>query len=125
MGAASALALATLAFAFAPNPATPAPNVGVEAEADARGPMHPVGRIFPIEQPISSEVVDRFKVAARALVQQAAKDGKRPILFLHSSSPDRPASKGPASDLARFLTQRAHRRADGRLRLGARWWATP
>ena len=93
-----------------PAPGRRAKGQGVEAAAPS-----PVGRLFPIEQPITSEVVDRFKVAAKALVQQAAKDGQAadPLPRL----PARSARRAGARRRPRPLPHpRADRRADRRLR---------
>ncbi len=95
---------AALAFlaAVSPIPSWALPNDTPAQTKD--GAPAPVGRFFSVEQPITSEIVERFKVAAKALVQQAAKDGKRPVLFLEFQ-PGAPSEQGPAADLARFLSR--------------------
>jgi len=67
-------------------------------------PRAPAGRFFAVDQPITSEVVERIEAAAGALVSQAAKEGRRPILVFEFK-PGKSPKSGPAMDLARAITK--------------------
>ena len=74
-----------------------------DAAAQGRTPA-PEGRFFVIEQPITSEGVERIEAATAALVGQAAKQGKRPVLVFEFR-PGKSPRFGPAYDLARLLAK--------------------
>ena len=65
----------------------------------------PEGRFFPVEQPITSEVVERVEAAAGALVRQSAAQGKRPILIFEFQ-PGKSPKFGPSYDLARLISSK-------------------
>ncbi|HEX8199012.1 MAG TPA: serine protease, partial [Isosphaeraceae bacterium] len=62
------------------------------------------GQFFTIEQPIRSEVVERLQASTRALVEQAAARGRRPVLIFEV----RPGKSdfGAAYDLADFIQKK-------------------
>ena len=67
-------------------------------------PRAPAGRFFAVEQPITSELVERIEAATGALVSQAAKEGRRPVLVFEFK-PGKTPKSGPAMDLARLITK--------------------
>ncbi len=79
--------------------AQPAPGPAPAARAPT-----PEGRFFVVQQPITSDEVERIESATAALVGQAAKQGKRPVLVFEFR-PGKSHRFGPAYDLARLLAK--------------------